>query len=110
MKSVRPTCDRHPNLQMVPCWLKRGREVVPGHACPVPGCDRRHTQEGYLNASDGEIVMGPQSSVGKKGAGSASLNQKSILKQAAAGEDRPLNRHAAARAAILQAIEAKRQP
>jgi hypothetical protein len=38
------------------------------------------------------------------------LNQKSILKPAAAGEDRPLNRHAAARAAILQAIEAKRQP
>ena len=109
MQRTHPTCDRHTNLQMVPCWLRRGRAIVAGHSCPVPGCGRYHTREGYLNAADVELVMGPQTGLRKKAAASETL-KKTALESAISGEERPLNRHAAARAAILRAIEAKRQP
>ncbi|HMK23138.1 MAG TPA: hypothetical protein VK466_12455 [Terriglobales bacterium] len=109
MTRPRPHCDRHPNLQMVPCWLRRGRAVIPGHACPVPGCGRYHAQEGYLNAADVELALGPQDSVRKKAPASETLNRKSSLKAAGTAEEVPLNRHTAARAAILKAIESKRE-
>ena len=109
MKHPHPTCDRHTNLQMVPCWLRLGRAVVSGHSCPVPGCARYHTQEGYRNAADVEVVLGPKDGARKKAAASEPLSKKALLESAVSGEKRPLNRHAAARAAILRAIESKRQ-
>jgi hypothetical protein len=93
MKLTHPNCDRHPNLQMVSCRLKRNQTVVSGHICPVPGCGRCHVDQGYLRPGDVELLAGPDLMVPKKGP------TKSI------SSNRPLNRHAAARAAILRAIE-----
>jgi hypothetical protein len=109
MSHPRPTCDRHTNLQMVVCWFKRGHAIVAGHACPVPGCGRYHTGEGYLNAADVELILVPQGSVRKKGVASEMPEQKLPIRPAATAQERPLNRHAAARAAILKAIESKQE-
>jgi hypothetical protein len=76
----------------------------------VPGCGRYYTQQGYLNAADVELVLSPQTGARKKAVASETLKKKPALEPVVAGEERPLNRHAAARAAILRAIEAKRQP
>ncbi len=44
MARLRPICDRHTNLQMIPCSLKTttGQAHGDAHAyayvCPVPGC------------------------------------------------------------------------
>jgi hypothetical protein len=101
MNLPHPNCDRHTNLQMVPCWLKRPEGVVPGHVCPVPGCGRYHADEIYLDAHDIELVLGPKKPV----------PTRSMIKKTASepNSPKPLNRHAAARAAILKAIEQKRQ-
>jgi hypothetical protein len=106
MTRARPTCDRHPNLQMVSCWLKRPNGVVAGHICPVPGCERYHADERYLNAADVQLVL--STNTRGKNALKKSL-QKDTSKKQASTQDRPLNRHAAARAAILKAIEQKQQ-
>jgi hypothetical protein len=95
---------------MVTCWLKRGHVIIAGHACPVPGCGRYHTPEGYLNAADTELVVGPPSSVRKKGVASETSRKTLPPPSAAAAKDRPLNHHTAARVAILKAIESKREP
>jgi hypothetical protein len=101
-----PTCDRHPNLQMVSCWLKRPKGVVAGYVCPVPGCDRYHVDDHYLNAADVELVL----STNTRGKDTLKKSlQKHASKRPASNQDRPLNRHAAARAAILKAIEQKQQ-
>jgi hypothetical protein len=97
MKLTHPNCDRHPNLQMVPCRLKRDKVVVSGYICPVPGCGRCHLDQGYLRLGDVELLAGPDLMVPRKGPA------KSI------SSGRPLNRHAAARAAILRAIEEKQR-
>ena len=110
MTRPRPTCDRHTNLQMVGCWLKRGHAIVAGHACPVPGCGRYHTVEGYLNAADIELVVGLQGRIRKKGVAREMSHKKLPPQPAATAHERPLNRHAAARAAILKAIESKHEP
>lgn len=107
MKPARPTCDRHTNLQMVPCWVKRRGAVVAAYACPVPGCDRYRTHEGYLNAADLEVVLEASASARKKGAGSE-RRTKNSYNSGASNQKQPLNRHAAARAAILAAIDSKR--
>ena len=107
MPQPRPTCDRHTNLLMVGCWFKHGHAIVAGHACPVPGCGRYYTGEGYLNAADIELVVAPQ---GRKGVASETSQKGLSPKPAAIVKERPLNRHAAARAAILRAIESKQEP
>lgn len=96
-----PICDRHPNLQMVPCWLKRHRGITGGHVCPVPGCGRYHVDDVYVEADAVEVVLGPTAVVPSTG-----LLKKPPQKNLAS-DKRPLNRHAAARAAILKAIEQK---
>lgn len=94
---------------MVPCWLKRNRIIMPGHVCPVPGCGRHHTKEGYFNASEVEMVMGPSGGVPKKGVASSTSKNNAPLSFPASPKERPLNRQTAARAAILKAIESKRR-
>ncbi len=81
MKKVHPSCDRHRNLQMVPCALKTSSGPMEGHICPVPGCGRGHDGLGYLDASDAKM--------------SARANLQT-------------NRREAARTAILKAIEERR--
>jgi len=44
-----PGCDRHPNLQMIPCSLKRTNGQSLGYVCPVPGCGRHRDDEGYFD-------------------------------------------------------------
>ena len=100
MIRTHPHCDRHPNLLMVPCWVKRAKGVVHGHVCPVPGCGRYHVDETYLAAEQVELALGPK----------AVASTKSTLKNDTSQEavsNRPLNRQAAARAAILRAIGQK---
>jgi hypothetical protein len=71
----RPHCDRHKNLQMVPCSLTRQAGSESGHVCPVPGCGRHHDREGYFDRFETR-----------------------------AAQPKPPNRREAARAAILKAI------
>ena len=108
MKPARPTCDCHTNLQMVPCWVKRHGAVVAAYACPVPGCTRYRTSEGYLNAADLEVVLEASAGLGKKTVASE-RRKKNSPSAIASKQKEPLNRHAAARAAILKAIESKRE-
>ena len=98
-----PTCDRHTNLQMVPCWVQRAKAVAAGHVCPVPGCGRYHVDDAYRDATEIELVLGQ-----KKPTPTKSMIKKSGSSQAA--PDKPMNRHTAARAAILKAIEQKQRP
>lgn len=100
MSRSRPNCDRHPNLQMVPCWVKRPKGVTSGHICPVPGCGRYHVDEMYLAAGEVEMALGPKPVASAKGALTKAPPNEVI-------SDRPLNRQAAARAAILRAIQQK---
>jgi len=101
MNRSHPNCDRHTNLQMVPCWLKHENRVVAGHVCPVPGCGRYHAEEAYLAAKEVELVLGPKASELKKAI-------KNINPQPTESP-KPLNRQEAARAAILKAIEQKQR-
>lgn len=86
---------------MVPCWLRRDKAVVPGHACPVPGCGRYHADGAYLDAKDVEMVLGPKSAELKK-----AIKKDNPQPPAPA---KPLNRQEAARAAILRAIQQKQR-
>ena len=101
MNRSHPNCDRHTNLQMVPCWLQRENRVVTGHVCPVPGCGRYHAEGAYLGAKDVELVLGPKASVLRKAIKTANPEAPESAK--------PLNRQEAARAAILKAIEQKQR-
>lgn len=80
MARSRPMCDKHPNLQMIPCSLQTPNGKVFGHVCAVPGCGRYHGPQGYFYA--------PQE------------GEESEIK---------LNRRAAAREAILRAIRGRPQ-
>jgi len=51
-----PSCDRHKNLQMIPFLLEYPGGTVSGHVCPVPGCGRHHTEDGYFDLEDGKPV------------------------------------------------------
>jgi len=44
-----PACDRHPNLQMFSCWLKKPTGITFGYICPVPSCVRCRDDEGYFD-------------------------------------------------------------
>jgi hypothetical protein len=74
----RPACDRHGNLQMIPCSLEKPAGTVSGHICPVPSCGRRHDGRRYYDEE-------PMASVPQRSAS--------------------VNRQAAARSAILSAIQ-----
>jgi hypothetical protein len=78
---IHPSCDRHRNLQMVPCTVKRGAGRTEGHICPVPGCGRGHDGRQYFDATKARLStrVGVQT-----------------------------NRREAARAAILKTIEERR--
>jgi hypothetical protein len=100
MSRSHPNCDRHTNLQMVACWVKRPHGVTSAHICPVPGCGRYYVDGTYLAARDVEIALGPK----------PVASAKSTLPKGTSNEvftERPLNRQAAARAAILRAIQQK---
>ena len=49
-----PPCERHKNLQMVPFFIEYTSGPVSGHVCPVPGCGRHHTENGYFDLADGK--------------------------------------------------------
>jgi len=90
MAHLRPACDRHTNLQMIPCSLKKTSEQSHGYAhayayvCPVPGCGRQHDDTGYFG-----------------GGGTGALLENGIPRN-------PLD--AAARAAITKALEQRLRP
>jgi hypothetical protein len=84
----------------VSCWVNRPHGVTSAHICPVPGCGRYCVDGTYLAAGDVEIALGPK----------AVASAKSTLTKGTSNEvlsERPLNRQAAARAAILRAIQQK---
>jgi len=81
MTKMRPVCDRHKNMQMVPCSRKTTTGKNESHICPVPGCGRRHNDQGYFDGIEAKP--------------SAQINSQT-------------NRREAARAAILKAIEERR--
>lgn len=100
MSQSHPICDRHTNLQMVPCGVERSQGILGGHVCPVPGCGRYHVDGAYLNADAIGLPVGSKPAAStdpilKKGPGTQS------------DQGRPLNRQTAARAAILRAIQEK---
>jgi hypothetical protein len=81
MTRLRPVCNRHTNLQMIPCSLKRTTGQAQGYVCPVPGCGRHHDDEGYFDV----------------------VETKALLE-----DSTPKNRRDAARAAIMKALEDRR--
>jgi len=89
MARLRPICDRHTNLQMIPCSLKTttGQAHGDAHAyayvCPVPGCARHHDDTGYFDP----------------------VETRAFLEDSA-----PKNRRDAARAAIMKALEERGRP
>ena len=79
MIRIRPSCDRHKNLQMIPFSIKHPTGKI-SHACPVPSCNRHHDNEGYFDMVDDKPVR---------------------------EEDTSRNRIASARDEIMRAIGAK---
>jgi hypothetical protein len=77
MARLHPACDRHANLQMIPCSLKTTTGHADGYVCPVPGCGRHHNDVGYFDAVEARALL----------------------------EDTPKNRRDAARASIMKALE-----
>jgi hypothetical protein len=57
MARTHPGCDRHPNLQMIPCFLKRTAGQSHGYICPVPGCGRHRDDEGYFDVVETKPVL-----------------------------------------------------
>jgi hypothetical protein len=41
---------------MVPFYLEFTRGTVSGHVCPVPGCGRHHSEDGYFDLVDGKAA------------------------------------------------------
>lgn len=105
MPRLSPHCDRHPNLQMVPCLLRRTMGMVAGHVCPVPGCGRHFVENSYLEEVEVRTV---KASIFHNDA-LRSAGEKSLAERSPGKPNRPLNRNAAARAAILKAIEESRR-
>jgi len=52
MARTHPVCDRHTNLQMIPCAFDRPTARVLEHVCPVPGCGRHRDDRGYFELVD----------------------------------------------------------
>lgn len=83
MASSCPVCDRHPNLQMIKCSLKRSGGQSHSYVCPVPNCGRHLDDEGYFQVVETTPLL----------------------------DDRtPKSRNDAARAAIMKAIQEQLRP
>jgi hypothetical protein len=93
---------------MVPCLLKRANGMIAGHACPVPGCGRVVVGNSLVGGKDPELVLAAGAGAGANNSLKANATNNSSRKSAS-NQDRPLNRQAAARAAILKAIEEKQR-
>jgi hypothetical protein len=83
MTRLRPVCDKHPNLQMIPCSLETTTEQAHGYVCPVPNCVRHCDDLGYFDADEA------------RGCLEASISR---------------NRRDAVRAAIMKALEERLRP
>jgi hypothetical protein len=96
---------------MVPCLLKRADGMIAGYACPVPGCGRMLVGNSFVGGKDPELVLAAGAGAGASNSlkASGATNNSSKKKKNASNQDRPLNRQAAARAAILKAIEEKQR-
>src|SRR6266481_1050635 len=58
MTRLRPVCDRHANLQMIPCSLKTATGQANGYICPVPNCGRHHGDDlGYFDAVETRVLL-----------------------------------------------------
>ena len=58
MTRLHPACDRHANLQMIPCSLKTATGQATGYVCPVPGCGRHHDDDlGYFDAVETRALL-----------------------------------------------------
>jgi hypothetical protein len=85
MAHLRPACDRHTNLQMIPCSLNTTTEQAHGYArayvCPVPGCGRHHDDRGYFGgggtgASLENGILGNPPDAAARAAITKALNQR----------------------------------
>lgn len=83
MARLRPVCDRHTNLQMIPCSLKTTTGQAHGYVCPVPNCGRHHDDTGYFDA---------------------------VKTRALPEDSSPRNRRDAARVAIMKVLEQRLPP
>lgn len=83
MTRVCPACDRHTNLQMIPCSLKRTPGQAHAYVCPVPGCGRHCDDLGYFDA----------------------VETRALLEDGI-----PRNRRDAVKAAIMKALEERARP
>lgn len=84
--------------------------MVAGHACPVPGCGRYVVEDNYVSGADIQLVLAPSLAMLSKTAQGSSVTHKKPPKKHPSNDNQPLSRHAAARAAILKAIEQKQRP
>jgi hypothetical protein len=57
MTRLHPACDRHTNLQMIPCSLKRTTGQSHAYVCPVPGCGRHHDDAGYFDVVETRALL-----------------------------------------------------
>jgi hypothetical protein len=57
MTRLRPACDRHPNLQMIPCSLKTTAGQAQGYVCPVPNCGRHYDDTRYFDAVETRALL-----------------------------------------------------
>ena len=83
MEGLHPVCDRHANLQMIPCSVNRTTRQAPGYVCPVPGCGRHYDDKGYFDVVETAALV---------------------------GDSIPKNRRDTARAAIMKALEERLRP
>lgn len=83
--------------------------MIAGYACPVPGCGRVLVGNSFVGGKDPKLVLAAGAGAGANNSLKASGATNNSSKKNASNQDRPLNRHAAARAAILKAIEEKQR-
>ncbi len=58
MARLHPACDRHTNLQMIPCSHETKNGSVRGYVCPVPNCGRHHNDDlGYFDAVETRALL-----------------------------------------------------
>jgi hypothetical protein len=72
MIQIRPSCDRHKNLQMISFSIKHptGRFHMPAR---FPCCNRHHDDEGYFDMVDDKPVRGEKTATGGRTSGAAAV-------------------------------------
>jgi len=63
MIQIRPSCDRHKNLQMIPFSIKHSTGKI-SHACLVLSCNRHHDDKGYFDMVDDKPVRQEKAATG----------------------------------------------